>query len=78
MARLTITLSDAQHQALKQASARRRKSIGTLIAESLEFYGIKTEEQATDLVARARDHVHLKEEDALRIACEEVNKERSS
>ena len=53
MTRLTITLSDPRYRALKEASVRRGKSIGTLIDESLEFYGIKTREEALDILQRA-------------------------
>ncbi len=54
MARLTITLSDDMHRALKLASARRKKSIRQLIEESLEHYGIKTTTSARSILAQAR------------------------
>ena len=54
MSRLTITLSEARYRALKEASARRDKTIGQLVDESLDFYGIKSREDARDLVRRAR------------------------
>ena len=41
MARLTITLDDNLHQALKEAAARQGRTIGTIIEESLELRGIK-------------------------------------
>ena len=41
MSRLTISISEARYRALKEASARRNKTIGQLIEESLELYGIK-------------------------------------
>ena len=72
MSRLTITLSDARYRALKEASAQRNKTIGQLIEESLEFYGIKSREQARDLVARARARSRLSEEQALKAAQEQV------
>ena len=50
MARLTITLPDDLHQALKQASARRRRTIGDLVCESLTAYGIKPEEEVRALI----------------------------
>ena len=56
MSRLTITISDDRHRALKEASVQRDKTIGQLIEESLEFYGIKTREDARALVQRARRH----------------------
>ncbi len=68
MSRLTITLSDARYRALKEASAQRNKTIGQLIEESLEFYGIKTREDAKVLVQRARRHSDRSEEQALALA----------
>ena len=59
MSRLTITLSEARYRALKEASAQRDKTIGQLIDESLDFYGIKSREDARDLVRRARSHSKL-------------------
>ncbi len=76
MARLTITLSDERHRALKEAAARRKKSIGQLIEESLEFYGIKSMESAAELVAIARSRAGLSESDAVELACEETRAER--
>jgi predicted transcriptional regulator len=76
MARLTITLPDELHQALKEAAAKRRRSLGGLVAESLEAYGIKTEEQARDLVAKARKSAGLSEERALEVATDETRAAR--
>jgi len=42
MSRLTITLSEPRYRALKEAAAQRDKTIGQLIDESLDFYGIKS------------------------------------
>ena len=50
--------------------------MGDLIAESLEFYGIKTEESAAALVARARIASGLAEEEAMKLALEEVGAAR--
>jgi hypothetical protein len=72
MSRLTITLPDDLHRALKETAARRKVSIGELIAESLSFYGIKSTESARSLVARARRKAQLAEDDALRLAQREV------
>lgn len=68
MARLTITLSDERRLALREAAAKRRKTIGQLIEESLGFYGIKTMRIAEQLVAKARARAALSEADAMRIA----------
>jgi hypothetical protein len=72
MSRLTITLSDARYRALKEASAQRDKTIGQLIDESLDFYGIKSREDARDLVRRARAHSKLTEVQAVGVAQEQV------
>ncbi len=76
MSRLTITLPDELHRALKETAARRNVPIGDLIAESLDFYGIKTSESARSLVARAREHSDLSEKEALRLANAEVHTSR--
>ena len=72
MSRLTITLSEGRYRALKEASAQRDKTIGQLIDESLEFYGIKSRQDARDLVRRARTHAKLTEDKAMAVAREEV------
>jgi predicted DNA-binding ribbon-helix-helix protein len=72
MSRLTITLSESRYRALKEAAAQRDKTIGQLIDESLDFYGIKSREQALDLVRRARAHSELNDEQALAQAQEAV------
>ena len=76
LTRLTITLSRERHQALKEASARSGKTLGQIVEESLEFYGVKTRDQAGELVARARKAAGLKEQQALDIALEETRSER--
>jgi len=72
MTRLTITLSEARYRALKEAAAQRDKTIGQLIDESLEFYGIKSRQDAHDLVSRARTHGKLSEDQALAVAQEQI------
>lgn len=76
MGRLTITLSDERQQALKETAARRNTTIGRLIEESLEAYGIKTGDEARDLVARARRDAGLSETGAVDLAIAEVREER--
>jgi hypothetical protein len=76
MARLTITLTDERHLALREAAAKRRKTIGQLIEESLEFYGIKTMRSAEQLVAKARALASLGEADALHLAVTETRAAR--
>lgn len=55
---------------------KRRKTIGQLIEESLEFYGIKTVRSAEQLVANARARASLSEADALRLAVAETRAAR--
>ena len=54
MARMTITLNDDRHRALKEAAARQGRPIGQIIDESLELYGIKSRDSVEALVERAR------------------------
>lgn len=76
MNRLTITLSETRYRALKEASARRGKTIGQLIDESLEFYGVKTQEEARDLVRRARMRSALSDASATKLATRETHSTR--
>jgi hypothetical protein len=76
MSRLTITLSEARYRALKEASAKRNKTIGQLIDESLEFYGIKSRDDTRDLVRRARARSRLGEDQALKVAEEQTRSVR--
>jgi len=76
VARLTITLSDERHRALREAAVRRGKTIGQLVEESLEFYGIKSARSAEALVARARARAGLTEQPALRLAVDETRAAR--
>lgn len=77
MTRLTITLPDTLHRALKEAAARRDRTIGDLVAESLAAYGIKPREDARELVARARKRARLSEDDALSLAVEQTRAART-
>ena len=72
MARITITLSDEKHRAIKEAAARQGKTIGEIIDESLDFYGIKTAKSAAALVAKARQKAGLTEDEARKLALEET------
>lgn len=76
MARLTISLPDDLHRALKEAAARRERTIGDLVAESLAFYGIKSGESAREIIDRARERAGLPEDEALRISVEETRRLR--
>lgn len=76
MPRLTITLSDERHLALKEAAARRGTTIAALIDESLEAYGIKSRAAAARLVAGARSRAAMDEAAAIALAVDEVNRTR--
>ena len=72
MSRLTITLSEARYRALKEAAAQRDKTIGQLIDESLEFYGIKSRDDDRELVRRARARSSMTEDEAMTVALAQV------
>ena len=76
MSRLTITLTEPRYRALKEAAAQRGKTIGQLIDESLDFYGIKSREQALNLVKQARANSQQREEQAMALALSEVVAQR--
>lgn len=76
MARLTVTLSDDRHRALKETAARRGKTIGEVIDESLEMAGVRTLDEARSLVALARSRAALSAEEAGRLAVEETRESR--
>lgn len=78
MTRVTITLPDDLHRALKAAAARTGSTIGSLVAESLIAYGIKSPAEAAALVRRARGKADLSENRALDVAVGETRKHRKS
>ena len=77
MGRLTITLPDDLHRALKEAAARRGHTIGDLIAESLQLYGVKDVRSVKTLVARARQRSELSEREAVELAVAETRRARA-
>ena len=78
MSRLTITLDDSRYRALKEAAAQRGSTIGQLVEAALDFYGIKSREQAQDLVRRARAASTLDDDAALALAQDEVRAQRAA
>ena len=78
MSRLTISLDDAMHQALKEAAARQGRSIGKIIEEGLILRGIKPVSTARDLLSKARLRSSIAEKDAMDLAAGEVHAERKS
>ena len=77
MARLTITISDEIHQALKQAALRQGKSMGRIIEESLEEMGIESDDSAAAIVARARELSSMSEDEAIELAVRETRLQRN-
>lgn len=77
MSRLTITLDDDLHRALKETAVRQGRPIGKIIEEGLILRGIKPLSGARKLVAKARENAALTEEDALAVALEETRQARS-
>jgi len=78
MSRLTISLDDAMHQALKETDASQGRSIGKIIEEGLILRGIKPVSTARDLVAKARLRSMIDGEDAINLAVDEVRAERKN
>ena len=76
MGRLTIRLDDDLHRALKETAVRQRRSIGSIIDESLRLRGIRDQASARSLVAAARKHARLDPADALKLAVEETRAAR--
>jgi predicted transcriptional regulator len=76
MSRLTITLDDELHHALKETAARQGRSINAIVEESLRLRGIRDRASARTLVERARRQAAMSEESALDLAVSETRKVR--
>lgn len=76
MSRLTITLDDDLHQALKETAARQGRSINAIIEESLRLRGIRGRASARGLVEKARRQAAMSEQEALEIAVDETRQVR--
>ena len=76
MSRLTITLDDNLHRALKETAARQGRSIASIIEESLRLRGIQDQESARSLVVQARKRAQLDPDEALELAVEEARAAR--
>ena len=76
MSRLTITLDDELHHALKETAARQGRSINAIIEESLRLRGIRDRASARTLVERARRQAEMSETAALELAVVETRKVR--
>jgi len=77
MPRLTISLTDRTHRALKEAAARQGRSMGAIIEESLELRGILPSDTPRDIVERARSSAGLSNEEAMAIAVRETRRHRA-
>ena len=76
MNRLTLSLDNELHQALKETAARQRRSITAIISESLRYRGIRTQSSAQTLVAAARQSAGLDAEAAMDLALAEISAHR--
>lgn len=76
MTRLTISLNDDLHRALKETAARQKRSIASIIEESLRLRGIRDQATARSLVDRARARSDLDADAALSLAVEETRAAR--
>lgn len=76
MTRLTITLADQTHRALKEAAARQGRSMAAIIEESLEMRGIRPLETAREIVAKVRARSVLDADAAMTLAVKETARYR--
>lgn len=76
VSRLTITLEDNLHRALKESAARQGRSIASIIDESLRLRGIQDEASARELVAEARRRAGLGADQAMALAVAETRAAR--
>ena len=76
MPRLTISLADRTHRALKEAAARQNRSMASIIEESLELRGLQPYDAAMEIVARAQASSGLNDDDAMALAVEETRRYR--
>lgn len=76
MPRLTISLNERTHRALKEAATRQNRSMGAIVEESLELRGIRPFDTAEEIVARMRARSELSADDAMALAVEETRRFR--
>ena len=76
MSRITLSLPDELHKALKEAAADRGRTIGELVTESIVQYGIKPRRRAAEIVALARRRANLTEAKAMSLAVRETRAAR--
>ena len=76
MRRLTITLDDRLHRALRETAARQGRTVTSIIEESLRLRGIGDQAGARGLVAKARERARMAPGKALELAVEETRATR--
>lgn len=76
MPRLTISLADRMHRALKEAAARQNRSMASIIEESLELRGIQPCDVTMEIVARPQASSGLNDDDTMALAVEETRRYR--
>ena len=76
MPRLTISLNERMHRALKEASVRQNRSMSAIIEESLELRGIRPVDAVEEIVARARASSGLSADEAMALAVDETRRHR--
>ena len=76
MVRLTISLTDRTHCALKEAATRQNRSMASIIEESLKLRGIQPIDSAREIVAKARTRSRLDADQAMALAVKETRRFR--
>lgn len=76
MPRLTISLAERTHRALKEAAARQNRSMASIIEESLELRGIRPYDSAMEIVGKAQASSGLSDRDAMALAIDETRRHR--
>lgn len=76
MPRITVSVPEEMHRALRQAATRRSCTISEIVVSALAEYGLKSEEDALSIVRKARKRTRLSESEARKIAEEESRKSR--
>lgn len=76
MVRLTISLADLTHRALKEAAVRQNRSMASIIEESLKLRGLQPLDSAREIVAKARARSRLDADQAMVLAVKETRRSR--
>ena len=76
MPRLTISLNERTHRALKEAAVRQNRSMSAIIEESLVLRGIRPLDAVEEIVARARANSGLSADEAMALAVDETRRHR--